>query len=83
MTEKVDQEKGEAEGEVRLSAARRFTRGAYIQRGRPQAAVAAAAAAAVDAVEHIAKATPTQRMNGRQRGVLCTYLRIYVRTQVT
>lgn len=81
MTEKVDQENGEAEGEVRLSAARRFTRGAYIQRGRPQAAVAAAAA--VDAVEHTAKATPTQRMNGRQRGVLCTYLRIYVRTQVT
>lgn len=40
----------EVEGEERLLAARRFTRGAYIQRGRPQAAVPCRAAA-VAAVE--------------------------------
>lgn len=47
----------------------------HIQRGRPQAAVAVVAA-----VEHTAKATPTQRMNGRQReGFLYVPLtRIYV-----
>lgn len=78
MTEKEDQERGNEGGEERKDsrAARRFTRGAYIQRGRPQAAVAAVAA-----VEHTAKATPTQRMNGRQREGFSLYVpltRIYV-----